>query len=133
MKTFGCKNEDCGCVVEVEGRMAFGRGELDRSNHWEVPCEKCAREKDKENLARGARQKECWPVPAVEKTEVQVEMERFGEVLQTLSVGTFGGFLTIRPKTSGKPMKVFIWNFQNGKSFYISVASGIHIEEVILA
>jgi len=133
MKTFGCKNEDCGCVVEVEGRMAFGRGELDKSNHWEIPCVKCARDKDKENISKGIKQKECWPVPEPEKTEVQIEMERFGEILQTLSAGTFGGFLTIRPKTSGKPMKVFVWNFQNGKSFYISVTSGIHIEEVILA
>lgn len=133
MKTFGCKNEDCGCVVEVEGRMAFGRGELDKSNHWEIPCVKCARDKDKENLNKGIKQKECWPLPEVEKTEVQIEMERFGQILQSLSVGTFGGFLSVRPKLTGKPTKVFIWKMVNGTAFYFSVETGEQIEEVILA
>ncbi len=134
MKTFGCKNENCGCVVEIEGRMAFGRGELDKSNHWEVPCAKCAREKDRENLSRGIKQKECWPVPETEKTEVQVEMERFGAILQSLSVGAFGGFVSIRPKLTGKPTKVFIWKtWPHGTTYYHSVETGEQIEEVILA
>lgn len=129
MKTFGCKNEDCGCVVEVEGRMAFGRGELDKSNHWEIPCAKCARAFEK----RYHPAKDCWPVPEPEKTEVQIEMERFGAILQSLTVGAFGGFLTIRPKTTGKPTKVFIWKLLDGSAHYVDMQTGKEIEEVVLA
>ena len=133
MKTFGCKNEGCGCVVDIEGRMSFGQGELDRSNHWEFPCVKCARAKDKENEIKNIRQKECWPLPEREKTEIEIALDKFGLFLQNLPAGNFGGFLTIRPRLTGKPTKVFIWKTNNATAFYHSMESGEQLEEVTLA
>jgi len=50
-------HEDCGIAIGISNEPTFGKGILNDYGYWQFPCEKCAREWEKQNPNSG----KAWP------------------------------------------------------------------------
>lgn len=53
----GCGKPYCKVSTGIHGALTFGHGKLDDNGFWSIPCEKCARQWEKDNPEDG----QCWP------------------------------------------------------------------------
>lgn len=64
MKVCACGHDDCGTSSGLADELTFGRGELDDSGYWEIPCRPCAEAFEREHPGT-AKQYGVWPPTSV--------------------------------------------------------------------